>query len=273
MPDATSAQALNMKNKHHGFTLIELMVVITIISILMTLTLMLISTVRERASRVECLNNMRQIGMGEQSYAIDNRGNLIPRGQGHEESPNRLDQFTGIGIATITDYIPARAWFCPQWYPQMGHSGTELVQPGKKATPAQRQTWMEAAYFGYGFLRAAYEADRPVGQRWIAAQPGSSMKNTPGQPFGTGSERRIADLLPKAARITEVYTRVGDTQGSNLQYDSKGQACSLGWWHLGQNGKPKGGNIIRGDLGGGWAEGSGNMYDIGKVTYIYSAGE
>ena len=59
MPDAISAQALIMKYKHNGFTLIELMVVITIISILLTLSLMLISTVRERASRVECLNNMR----------------------------------------------------------------------------------------------------------------------------------------------------------------------------------------------------------------------
>ena len=261
-----------MKYKHNGFTLIELMVVITIISILITLSLMLINTVRERAARVDCLNNMRQIGMGEQCYSGDYRGNLIPRGQGHEESSNRLDEF-GIGIATIIDYIPARVWFCPQWYPQMGHSGTDLVQPGRKATIAQRQAWGGASFFGYAFLRAAYESSRPEGQRWISGQPGASMRNAPGQPFGTGAERRVADLLPQAARITEIYTRVGESQGSNLQYDSKGQACSLGWWHLGQNGKPKGGNIIRGDLSGGWAEGSRNMYDFGKVTYIYSASE
>ena len=258
--------------KSRAFTLIELLVVIGIIAALAALLIPVIGMVRERAWRIECLNNMRQIGIGDQAYANDFSGNLIPRGQGHEESPNRLDQFFGGGIAIITDYIPARVWFCPQWYPQMGHSGTDLVQPGRKATAAQRQEWMSSAYFGYGFLRAAYESDRPEGQRWQGGQPGLSMRNAPGQPFGTGNERRLKDLSPRAARITEVYTRVGDSQGSNLQYDSKGQACSLGWWHLGQNGKPKGGNIIRGDLGGGWSEGSSNMYDIGKVTYIYSAG-
>ncbi len=51
-----------------GFTLVELLVVITIIGILMTLALAGVMRVREAANRARCLNNMKQISIAMQGY-------------------------------------------------------------------------------------------------------------------------------------------------------------------------------------------------------------
>ena len=57
-----------------GFTLVELLVVIGIIAILVSLLLPALSKARDQAKLISCLSNTRQLGVGMNLYANDNRG-------------------------------------------------------------------------------------------------------------------------------------------------------------------------------------------------------
>ncbi len=64
-----------MKGQSKGFTLVELLVVIAIIGILVGLLLPAIGAVRERMRNVQCLNNLKQLGLATQTFH-SNKGRL-----------------------------------------------------------------------------------------------------------------------------------------------------------------------------------------------------
>lgn len=77
-----------------GFTVIELLVVISIISLLVALLLPALGKARQLGRDTQCLVNLRQIGIGDYAYAMDYRNYFVPMRESilPVDGPTRLIQ-------------------------------------------------------------------------------------------------------------------------------------------------------------------------------------
>src|SRR5215467_68450 len=63
--------------RSHGFTLVELLVVLAIIAILASLLLPALGKAKSKAEGIFCLNNTKQLALAWSLYADDHNGRLV----------------------------------------------------------------------------------------------------------------------------------------------------------------------------------------------------
>lgn len=146
-----SRDRLGVSERATGFTLVDLLVSISVVAILIGLLLPSLKSVTETTRRVICASNLRQIGLGVAMYADDNAGVLVGSvfipstssattfgGRSLDAKPQdtvivRLgsDEFIkiarvntpwdGLGVLYPTEYLPASGvFYCPSHHGDYG---------------------------------------------------------------------------------------------------------------------------------------------------------
>jgi prepilin-type N-terminal cleavage/methylation domain-containing protein/prepilin-type processing-associated H-X9-DG protein len=165
--------------KSRGFTLIELLVVIAIIAILIALLLPAVQSAREAARRMQCVNNLKQIGLANHNY--HQAAGTFPLG-------------VSLNMYSLPPYWRAKnSW---------GHFGLLLPY-------MEQQVIYNAANFNWGVEEGSPGSSMPIDIQVTAADSQIIMLLCPSDPLsGNGGSN---SFFTNDRDTSSYYGCVGDT--------------------------------------------------------------
>jgi prepilin-type N-terminal cleavage/methylation domain-containing protein/prepilin-type processing-associated H-X9-DG protein len=134
--------------KTGGFTLVELLVVIGIIALLISILLPALNGARESARTVQCLSNMRQLGLATAQYQNDHAGWFPPAVFPSGAAYNNRTAALWPGVLYLGGYTPNMdVYICPSVPEQLGYRFRRIVETQDMF---ENQTWLGLRNVHYG---------------------------------------------------------------------------------------------------------------------------
>lgn len=119
------------KTIHSGFTLTELLVVIAIIGILAALLSAAVSQAKGKAQRVQCVNNVRQLGLALKSFNADYSVYPLFLNYDGYRRGSYTDHFSSWYAALANQLSNTNIWHCPSaFHPQFFPASKGYVDYG-----------------------------------------------------------------------------------------------------------------------------------------------
>jgi prepilin-type N-terminal cleavage/methylation domain-containing protein len=211
-----------------AFTLVELLVVITIIATLAGIAFPVYNTVKERGSQTKALTHAKQLGLACKVYASDYDG-AFPKYDWTEagDATSSTDANKVLTNLTKGGYVPDETLFYVQ-----GSAWSTVAHDNDKILDEGENHW--------GYFAGINDTDTPgwplIVDGWKPGGNPGIYDPDPKQPGGVWKGKKAivirVDMSGKIENLNSSYTAMGNTtsnQKKNIMLEAAGEDGEAGW--------------------------------------------